>query len=381
MKKNSLAILLAAALLPIAGFVFAETQLPANTKAPIKEPVLEVAEKGKPTAGDYIDLHMHTYCSDGWSVPEQLVKLAAGDAKFYGSGEKGPRIKYFAVTDHDTMDCVARAQTFAKKNYPEITVIAGIEITANDNTHILGLNVNTGAAGVQDIATNSRRDRVARMQEYIKKLNKMGAAITVRDVVMPKLIGENLANGKSTETISGMTDKEMLEAVSGMMMRPDIAKALIAKGYAANNRDAFDKWITPAKVPGESLPFKKVIDAIHAAGGKAILAHPYTIYKYGEFPQEYGDESYNDFESIVAAMLEAGLDGFEAYKNGWQKYPADYNKLKAIADKWKAKTGKEVFFTVGSDYHGVTGIGPKSMMSEKIPVGAQQAIISALNLN
>lgn len=379
MKKTSLFATLAALLLTISPLLSAETQLPQSSKADVKEPAIELL--AKPSAGDYMDLHMHTYCSDGWSVPEQLVQLAAGDAKFYGTGAKGPKIKYIAVTDHDTMDCVARAQAYAAKNHSDMTVIAGMEVTANDNTHILALNINTGASGMKEIAEKSRKDRVERMQEYVKKLNQMGAKITVRDVVMPKLIGEMLANGKSTETVAGMSDKEMLESVSGMMMRPDIAKALIAKGYAANNREAFDEWITPAKVPGETLPIKKVIDAIHAAGGKAILAHPYTIYKYGDFPQHYGDESFNDFESIVAAMLEAGLDGFEAYKNGWQKYPADFNKLKALADKWKAKTGKDLIFTTGSDYHGVTGIGPKSMMSEKIPVGAQQAIIGALHLN
>ena len=52
----------------------------------------------------YIDLHVHTTCSDGTLSPEKVVRLAASE-----------QIGILAVTDHDNVDGIQRAKVEAQK--------------------------------------------------------------------------------------------------------------------------------------------------------------------------------------------------------------------------------------------------------------------------
>ena len=53
----------------------------------------------------YIDLHVHSNCSDGTCTPEELVDLAAGQG-----------LVAFALTDHDTVAGVKEAIAFKRGN-------------------------------------------------------------------------------------------------------------------------------------------------------------------------------------------------------------------------------------------------------------------------
>ena len=64
-----------------------------------------------------VDLHTHTLISDGTFSPEQLVQ-AAVDLK----------IHILAVTDHDTMDGLERAQNYAQDH--DIQIISGVEVSS-----------------------------------------------------------------------------------------------------------------------------------------------------------------------------------------------------------------------------------------------------------
>ncbi len=55
----------------------------------------------------YIDLHVHSTCSDGTFTPEELVEYAL---------KKG--LAAFALTDHDTTDGIRRAIAAAKDSSP-----------------------------------------------------------------------------------------------------------------------------------------------------------------------------------------------------------------------------------------------------------------------
>ncbi len=81
----------------------------------------------------YIDLHVHSTCSDGTFTPEQIVDLAV---------DKG--LAAFALTDHDTVAGVGRALTAARGK--SLTVIPGVELSCEytvtpsrkKEIHILG---------------------------------------------------------------------------------------------------------------------------------------------------------------------------------------------------------------------------------------------------
>lgn len=64
-----------------------------------------------------VDLHTHSNISDGTFTPKQLVDAAA---------EKG--IHTLALTDHDTMDGLALAESAAKSH--AMRIISGVEISS-----------------------------------------------------------------------------------------------------------------------------------------------------------------------------------------------------------------------------------------------------------
>ena len=91
-----------------------------------------MAEEDQPnTIYMKIDLHNHSYYSDGVLSPTEVVRLA-----------KEQRCDMFALTDHDTVDGLAEAKTEANKLGMQF--IPGVEVSAmwsNMTIHILGLGV------------------------------------------------------------------------------------------------------------------------------------------------------------------------------------------------------------------------------------------------
>ena len=63
------------------------------------------------------DLHYHSYFSDGFSSPSQVVKFAAI-----------AKCDLFALTDHDTTDGIPEAQSQADKE--GLKIIHGVEVSA-----------------------------------------------------------------------------------------------------------------------------------------------------------------------------------------------------------------------------------------------------------
>jgi len=78
-----------------------------------------------------VDLHNHSYYSDGVFSPTEVVRFA-DDAG----------CDLFALTDHDTTDGLAEAQQMADKL--SVNLVSGVEISAlwrNMTIHILGLGI------------------------------------------------------------------------------------------------------------------------------------------------------------------------------------------------------------------------------------------------
>ena len=111
----------------------------------------------------YIDLHVHSNCSDGTCTPEELVELAAGQG-----------LVAFALTDHDTVDGVGRAMKAAESKH--IQVIPGVELsceytispTRKKEIHILGYNLDWNQPELcktLDAVAKERDDRNRKMCE------------------------------------------------------------------------------------------------------------------------------------------------------------------------------------------------------------------------
>jgi predicted metal-dependent phosphoesterase TrpH len=243
-----------------------------------------------------IDLHSHTTASDGELSPEDLL------ARARTSG-----VTTLAVTDHDTVRGLARAQAAAEAQ--GIRLVPGIEVSteaAGREIHILGHFVDPtepGLAGFSDRLAGERAERMGRM---VARMNQLGFPLTLAEV-------EGIAAGAH-------------------LGRPHLALALLARGYVTSSREAFDRFLgdgKPGYVDRFRLPAEEAITMLHRAGGTATLAHP-------------GSSKVNPH--TLEQLARAGLDGLEVF------HPDHVPSQREAFLRQASALGLTP--TAGSDYHG-----------------------------
>lgn len=199
-------------------------------------------------------------------------------------------------------------ELFAEAEKLGITLLSGIEISSEieeASVHILGYGYDLNDAGLKDFLILMQERRSERNRAILKKLAERG---------MP--ISEEELKTYATERTIG---------------RPHIAQLMVRKKYVQTARDAFDFYLKEGALcyaSGIKYHPREVIDQIHKAKGKAVLAHPHFIKK----------------GSFLRKLLDLPFDGLECY----------YGKLaKALEVPW-LKIAKErgLIPTGGSDYHG-----------------------------
>lgn len=248
----------------------------------------------------YIDMHVHSNCSDGTYTPEQLVTYAH---------QKG--LTAFALTDHDTIDGIRRAQDAAKDTALE--VIPGIELSTeywNKDIHMLGLGIDiTNPEFLEDLkAFQNSRD--LRNEKMIKKMQEYNINITADDM--------------------------MREYPDSVWTRAHFARFLLEHNYVKSLPEAFDRFLgdhAPCFIPREKVTPTQAIDMIHHAGGYAVLAHP-LLYHLSD----------SNLEILVTDLCDHGLDGLEAIYSTYRF--AEESQMKQLAKRHSLK------ITGGSDFHG-----------------------------
>ena len=258
-----------------------------------------------------VDLHTHTYISDGTLSPEQLVQ-AALDLK----------IHTLALTDHDTMDGLSRAQTYAQDyaQDQDIQIISGVEISSQwsrPNTqksygvHIVALNMQNQAP-MQTMLEQQKKVRAERAQAICALLDKC-----ISFDIYPEVLAQ----------VDGQPDR---------VTRTHIAKALVEKKIVSRPQQAFDRFLKEGKkafVKFDGLGLKETIEVIHASGGFAVLAHP-TRY----------DLSATNIRYLIELFAELGGDAVELPPN------IEPASTRQMVDKLIEQLGLAV--SIGSDFHG-----------------------------
>jgi 3',5'-nucleoside bisphosphate phosphatase len=245
-----------------------------------------------------IDLHLHTTASDGRCTPHELADRASRAG-----------VTVMAVTDHDTVAAIPEIRSAAATC--GIDVIAGIEITAVEgdrDVHILGYFMNPRDPKLEAFLAQQRAQRIERVEALGLRLARLGMPIDIG----PLLMQAREQRGRSVG-------------------RPQVARAMVAAGYVADTREAFDRWLAtdrPAFVPRSGVPPAEVIDIVHAAGGLVSLAHP----------------GQTDVDSHISSYVEAGLDAIEVYHPDHDAGAID--RYRSIASQLK------LLATGGSDFHG-----------------------------
>ena len=249
-----------------------------------------------------IDLHLHTNFSDGEKSVEELIHFITSK-----------KIDIFSITDHDTIASLDLARI--KANKCNKIFIPGVEISTyykGGEVHILDYFVDSRNGLLLSFLEERFSKRIKRMKETIHILKKMGFDINYDDVV---------------KTSPGP-----------YIGRPNIAKALVQKGYISKPAEAFtDELIGnngKAYVPPDDCSPNDAIDIILKTGGIPVLAHP-GIY--------FSNSNWKLKEEDIKKFVDAGLKGLEVYHSKHTK--EDFEYYREIARKY------DLIITVGSDYH------------------------------
>ena len=251
---------------------------------------------------NYIDLHVHSSASDGSFSPKEVVDLA-----------RKAGLRYFALTDHDTVDGVETAINYANQ-FEDIDVIPGTELSCyyqNREIHIVGLFVN-------------HKD-----EAFLSELKKLEQARLERNIKMV----QNFVNAGIPLTIEELQHGNPKSVIT----RAHFARVLVEKGICKNKNEAFDQYLgigCPFYLPKPQVTPKHVLHMITAAGGVAILAHPYS-YQF----------SRSQVETLLDMLIPLGLSGMECYYSTYDD--GQTQELRSMALK------KNLLVSGGSDFHGV----------------------------
>jgi len=187
------------------------------------------------------DLHSHTYYSDGEMSPLELVTTAV---------QAGTT--HLAITDHDNFDAYLSLQN---EDLPEgFTLIPGAEFSTHwfgYEIHVLGLWLDPENDTLKQGVAAQKERRQIRAENIDIKLSELGI-------------------------IGALADLKIQYPYS-LLTRAHFAKWLLDKNYCTHFQQAFDKYLGQDKpaYTGITWPeIEEVINWIHAAGGKAVLAHP-----------------------------------------------------------------------------------------------------------
>lgn len=246
------------------------------------------------------DLHCHSICSDGSDAPIDLLAKA-----------KLARLSGLSITDHDTIEAYTPS-LFAAAKTIGINIMPGVEFSSElreTTIHILGYGFDIYSPSLIAFIQEMQRRRNDRNKAILKKLETHKIIVSDEDL-------HQIALGDGMKKSIG---------------RPHIAAIMVKKGYVKSFHEAFDRYLKEGMlcyVPGFKFTPLDAIQAIHEAGGKAVLAHPHFI-KNG---------------SYLGSLLALPFDGIECYYANLPKHQ-EMPWVKIVKQKGWIATG-------GSDYHG-----------------------------
>jgi|ERR1039457_1175128 predicted metal-dependent phosphoesterase TrpH len=251
----------------------------------------------------FIDLHLHSNCSDGAYSPAELVHQASREG-----------LTAVAIADHDSVAGIAEG--VAAGTACGVEVLPAVELSVQfkswQDVHLIGYGMDCSDARFLEKLNGFRERREHRNEEILERVNK-------------KLAEENRIAIDLSEVLAYARDA---------IGRPHIARALLERGYASTVEDAFRRYLVPCNVSKCYWPIEDAIQEIRRLGGVAVLAHPTTV---------CADRQ--ELRDIISELSEMGLDGIEVFNNMAQQDEMEF--LRRLAGELG------LLVTGGSDYHGI----------------------------
>ncbi len=214
-------------------------------------------------------------------MPEQVVAAASTAG-----------VELLALTDHDSVDGVREAARAAER--AGIRLVSGVEISATDeptgrDLHILGYVIDERDPGLLRWLERSRSARERRATAMTDALRELGFELDRAQLVQRIAQGRSIGRPHLAQAVMSMPANasrlraEGLEDPSGFL-----------EAYLVPGRPAFRRRENPTA--------QAAIQAIHAAGGVAVWAHPFWDVSD---PREVG--------ATIERFAGSGLDGVECF--------------------------------------------------------------------
>ena len=263
------------------------------------------------------DLHIHTVYSDGAHTPDEVARMAR---------EAGAAL--FSMTDHDSLEGLAEKRAAARAH--GLKYVSGWEVSAYEGdkkVHILGYGCAENAAYAAFLRARCE-GAVVRARDMIEKAN----ALLHLNVTLEDAEREHVKKSAPLHT---------MHVVAAFARRLGKKKGETYLAYFAEGRPAYSGLCRPAP--------QDAVEAIHACGGIASLAHPGRI----ALPEEA-------LFRLADALVAGGLDGIECFHS--QHTAGDTARFAAYARE------RGLLITGGSDFH-VAGRGRTIGLPEFVPSG------------
>jgi 3',5'-nucleoside bisphosphate phosphatase len=241
-----------------------------------------------------VDLHLHTFHSDGFYSPREVILKA-----------KKQGIDVVSITDHDSLNAIDEAMEAGRE--AGIEVIPGVEISSDikgREIHLLAYYVEPHNVELERYLSFFREERIKRADRIVNKLNSIGIPLKLESVLN---LAQNSAIG-----------------------RPHIAQALLENNYISSFYEAFTKYIGndgPAYESKVHVSPQSAFKIISEAGGLSFIAHP----------------GYMN-ESLLKELIDSGVDGIEVYHPSHS--PQQIRFYKGIVNEYF------LLESGGSDFHG-----------------------------
>ena len=243
-----------------------------------------------------IELQSHSTVSDGQLPPAEVVEKAAAAG-----------VTTLALTDHDAVAGVPEAAEAARRL--GIELVAAIEMSCvheyAEDLHICGYWIDLER--IAPACERAQAERRERAGEIVENLRREGLELTLDDAIREAGAADSIG-------------------------RPHIARAAGASGDLG---PFFEEYLVPgakAFVPRRWPTAEQAIELIRAAGGVAVIAHPY-----------WDISAPGEVEDLIRSLRPDGVETF---------YPphtrAQTEHLLKLCEEL------DMVPTASSDYHGPT---------------------------
>jgi 3',5'-nucleoside bisphosphate phosphatase len=257
------------------------------------------------------DLQSHSLYSDGALEPREVVAAA-----------RQAGVELLAVSDHDTVDGVQVAADAADEL--GLRLVTAVEISSVDRAqqdlHVLGYLIDHHDSTLREQLSGWRADREQRADAMGDALRELGYELDSSEIERRKAQGKPIGRPHLADAVVRHPANAQRLRTEGLDERSAFLVAYLIDG-------------APAFRPRTKPTVAEAIEAVHAAGGVAVWAHPF-----------WDVDDPGDVLETIDRFRGWGLDGVECF---YATHTREQTEL--IADHCAAGG---LLTTGSSDFHG-----------------------------